>query len=170
MSEENKEKTTEENKPEENVEEPKPQGKEDTTDWKAEARKWEKRAKENSDAANKLAEIEESKKSDLDKLTEARDVATSEAGKAKQELARLRVALKKGLTEAQAKRLIGETEEELEADAEELLSSFKTEDNKEVRLPGKPKERLPNGEPSKTDADNPSDLADKITKRARGEG
>jgi predicted RNase H-like nuclease (RuvC/YqgF family) len=40
------------------------------------------------------------------------------------EVLRLRVALKKGLSETQAKRLVGKTEEELEADADDLLASF----------------------------------------------
>lgn len=36
------------------------------TDWKAECRKWEKRAKENDRAAKELAEIREQQKSDLE--------------------------------------------------------------------------------------------------------
>lgn len=40
------------------------------------------------------------------------------------EVLKLRVALKKGLTETQAKRLIGNSEEELEADADALVESF----------------------------------------------
>lgn len=38
---------------------------------------------------------------------------------------RLEVASEKGLTPAQAKRLVGSTREELEADADELLDTFK---------------------------------------------
>lgn len=37
---------------------------------------------------------------------------------------RLEVALEKGLTAVQAKRLVGATKDELEADAEELIASF----------------------------------------------
>lgn len=40
------------------------------------------------------------------------------------EVLKLRVALRKGLSETQAKRLLGTNEEELEQDAEELLASF----------------------------------------------
>jgi hypothetical protein len=36
---------------------PEPEPKVEETDWKAEARKWEQRAKENKTAAEKLAEI-----------------------------------------------------------------------------------------------------------------
>ena len=39
----------------------------DGTDWKAECRKWEKRAKENDRAAKELAEIREQQMSDLEK-------------------------------------------------------------------------------------------------------
>lgn len=38
--------------------EPKPEPKPDTTDWRAQARKWEQRAKENAQAAKKLADLE----------------------------------------------------------------------------------------------------------------
>lgn len=41
-----------------------------------------------------------------------------------EEVLRLRVALDKGLTAHQAKRLVGKTEEELAADADELLKEF----------------------------------------------
>lgn len=45
------------------------------TDWKAEARKWEARAKANSDAADKLKSIEDASKTEVqkmsDRLTEA---------------------------------------------------------------------------------------------------
>lgn len=47
----------------------------ETTDWKAEARKWEKRAKVNSDAAEKLAAIEEANKTELQKATERAEKA-----------------------------------------------------------------------------------------------
>lgn len=40
------------------------------------------------------------------------------------EVLKLKVALDKGLTLVQAKRLVGETEEELQKDADELLASF----------------------------------------------
>lgn len=43
------------------------------------------------------------------------------------ETLKLRVALKLGLSETQAKRLVGSTQEELEADAEDLLKSFGSE-------------------------------------------
>lgn len=182
MSESNDEKPHGEEQADDQVEETNTNDNTDSssseTDWRAEARKWEKRAKQNYEAAKQLEEIEQSKKSDLEKLAEARDEARADAQKAKAEFARLRVALKKGLTESQAKRLVGETEEDLEADADELLTAFSNtnkeadEDEDKASMPKKPRERLPSSEPSKTenDTESPSKLADLITKRARGHG
>lgn len=51
----------------------------DTTDWKAEARKWEARAKEHSAAADKLAAREDADKTELQK---ALDRATAAEAKA----------------------------------------------------------------------------------------
>lgn len=133
---------------------------EDETDWKAEAEKWkslsrkhEERAKANATAAEKLQEIEEAKKSEQEKLTEAKEAAAKEAADAKREAARLRVALSKGLTETQAKRLVGDTVEELEADADELLADFGTGDDTPPRRPTEdPKPgTIPTSEPEETD-------------------
>ena len=123
--------------------------------WKAMSRKWEGQAKTNSGAQKRLDEIEEANKTEAQKAADKATLSDKAATDAKQELARLRVAMRKGLTEAQAKRLIGATEEELEADADELLESFggdKTPPGKG----GKPKERLrsgaaPDEEPDETD-------------------
>lgn len=65
--------------------------------------------------------------SELQKAQRERDEAIERANKSSEtsvETLKLRVALRKGLTEVQAKRLVGSTEEELEADADELLESF----------------------------------------------
>jgi len=118
------------------------------TDWVAEARKWEQRAKENKQAADELAEIkkqqaaaDEAKKDELTKATERAEKAEREAAETKAQLLRSQVAAAKGLTEAQAKRLTGSTKEELEADADDLLASFKVEPKKANQvIPGKPKD------------------------------
>lgn len=94
------------------------------TDWKAEARKWEQRAKENSEAAKKLADLEEANKSELQKEREAREAAEKERDSVRTEALRVTVAAEKGLTPAQAKRLVGSTREELEADADALKAEF----------------------------------------------
>lgn len=71
----------------------------------------------------------------VDELQKQRDAATS--GSALETL-KLRVALRHGLTEKQSERLVGTTQEELEADAEELVSEFggKTSKNEEVEEGG----------------------------------
>lgn len=114
--------------------------------WKALARENEKRAKANAEAAKKLQEIEDSKKSELEKLSEAQQVAERRAAEAEQRAMRLEVAAEKGLTPAQAKRLVGATREELEADADELLETFKpAEEESETDIPRRPRERLRGG-------------------------
>jgi hypothetical protein len=92
--------------------------------WKQKAREQEKRAKDNADAAKRLGEIEDAQKSETQKLTDRAEKAEKRADEAEGRLARLEVALDKGLTPSQAKRLVGNTREELEADADELLADI----------------------------------------------
>lgn len=128
--------------------------------WKAMSRKHEAQAKSNADAAKRLKEIEDANKSETQKLADEKAASDKVAASAQGELLRLRVAMRKGLTEVQAKRLVGDTEEELEADAEELLASFKPADSDTddgpKNKPTRPKERLrpgaaPDEEPDETD-------------------
>ena len=92
---------------------------EDTTDWKAEARKWEARAKENAPAAKRLAEIEEANKTEAERVAER--IAAAEARAAELEVKALRaeVANAKGVP---AHLLAGSTQEELEAAADALIA------------------------------------------------
>lgn len=96
----------------------------DTTDWKEEARKWEGRAKENKTAAEELAAIKDSQKTDQQRLEERAMAAEKLAADNAADAIRARVALEKGLTPAQEKRLIGSTREELLADADALLADL----------------------------------------------
>lgn len=102
-------------------------------DWKAEARKWETRAKENSKAAETLAALEEAKKTNEQKLEERATAAEKVAAERSLEAERALVALDKGLTASQAKRLVGTTREELEADADELLADLGSKNTGQVR-------------------------------------
>lgn len=164
--------------------EAKPQG--DGIDWKAEARKWERRAKENMEAARRLREAEEAEKTELQKMAERAEAAEKRVAEAEGKLLRLEVAQAKGLTAAQARRLQGATREELEADADDLLAAFgakkdepkegdgdegeaKPDESAGAAIFGRPKERLtpgaaPDHEPEKT----PDQLADEVLKKARG--
>ena len=93
--------------------------------WKALSRKNEERAKANEAAARKLAELEESQKSEIEKAIARAEEAEKRAQIVELEAIRNSVALSKGLTPSQAKRLVGSTLEELEADADELLADLK---------------------------------------------
>lgn len=89
----------------------------------------------------KLKELEDRDKSDAEKLSEANRTLEERARRAEIDACRMRVGLRKGLTEAQVKRLIGESEEELEADAADLLESFKAAEPP-APSSARPKERL----------------------------
>lgn len=83
------------------------------------------RLKELEPLAAKAKELEDAGRSDVEKLTADLQEHQSRASKAESELMRLRVAMRKGLTETQARRLVGSSEEELEEDADDLLASFR---------------------------------------------
>lgn len=78
----------------------------------------------------KLKELEDRDKSESDKLSERISAAEKRAEESEAKALRLEVAASKGLTPAQARRLVGATQEELESDADELLSSFSTPEPK----------------------------------------
>ena len=76
------------------------------------------------DMAARLKEIEDKDKSETDRLREQVEQLKSEAATASAKALRAEIAAEKGLTAAQAKRLVGGTREELEADADEILEAF----------------------------------------------
>jgi hypothetical protein len=143
-------------------------------DWKAEAEKWKKLSRQNEDAAkefrakaSKLDEIEAASKSEAEKLQERASKAEGRATEAEMKALRLEVAGEKGLSPVQAKRLIGGTREELEADADELLASFRSEERSQGSPSTRPRERLRGGgdptvEPEERD---PRKLAAKVPRR-----
>ncbi|WP_372728965.1 hypothetical protein [Nocardioides sp.] len=87
------------------------------------------RLKELEPLAKKAQELEEAGRSDLEKLTARAEQAERTASQHEARAQRLEVAFEKGLTPAQAKRLVGGTREELEADAEEILRDFPVKDD-----------------------------------------
>jgi cell division septum initiation protein DivIVA len=91
------------------------------------AERREKRAAEKraADLEAKLKEFEDRDKTEAQRLGEAADAAHQRAIEAETRVMRLEVAADKGLTPAQAKRLVGNTLEELQADADDLLENFK---------------------------------------------
>ncbi len=74
--------------------------------------------------ATRAKELEDAGRSDLEKLTARAEKAEREHAEAVARALRLDVAFEKGLTPAQAKRLVGASREELEADADEILRDF----------------------------------------------
>lgn len=118
--------------------------------------------------AAKVDDIEASKKSDVDKLTEQIDKLTQAQANSDQKALRAEVAMAKGLTAAQAKRLAGTSREELEADADEILEAFPVTPTDEPPKGGPPSRQPrpdlkggsdPTEEPIETD---PAKLADAV--------
>lgn len=91
-------------------------------DWKSEARKWESRSKENYEKALKLDEIEEASKTEQQKLSDKLEKVEKEYSALQQKTLRNEIISEYNLPAVLAKRLSGETQEELEADAKELAS------------------------------------------------
>ena len=98
---------------------------EEGTDWKAQARKWEQRAKENlaaakanDDAAKRLAEIEEASKTEAERTAERLAAAEKRAAELEAKALKAEVAAAKGVPAA---LLTGSTQEELEAAADALI-------------------------------------------------
>jgi len=83
--------------------------------------------------ASKAKELEDAGRTELEKLTARAEAAERNATDNQARAMRLEVAFEKGLTPAQAKRLVGSTRDELEADAEEILRDFP------VKTDGRPK-------------------------------
>lgn len=94
-------------------------------DWKAKSREWERRAKENAKAAERLAAIEEAQKSEAQKAADALAAAQREAESARLDALRYRVGVVKGLPPEMVGRLQGTTEDELAADADALAALLK---------------------------------------------
>lgn len=93
---------------------------EDKTDWKAEARKWEARAKENSGAAQKLTELENASKSELQRAIDRAAAAEAALATAQAESLRLSIAARHGISGDHLDLLTGSSEDELEAKAQKL--------------------------------------------------
>lgn len=120
-----------------------------------------------AEAKGKVREFEDLSKSEQEKLTERASELEKNLTTAESNAARYEIALEKGLTKSQAKRLVGSTREELEADAEDLLADLGVDADKPSQS-RRPQERLKPGasndaEPQKS----PQELADAVVK-ARG--
>ena len=92
--------------------------------WKALARKHEEQAKTNFAELNKLKAQSDASKSDTDKIMQKLAEMEERAKKAERKALIAEIARDKGLTREQASRLRGDTQAELEADADELIATF----------------------------------------------
>lgn len=91
--------------------------------WKAKAREQEKRAKDNAQAAKRLAEIEEANKSEAEKAADRIKALEADAEKARTEAMRFKVASKYGIGDEDADLfLTGSDEESLTRQAERLAA------------------------------------------------
>lgn len=90
-----------------------------------EARNLRSRLKELEPLAQEAERLREANKTEQQKLADRAEAAEKRAQELESRALRLEVASEKGLNAAQAKRLVGSTREELEADADELLATFK---------------------------------------------
>lgn len=105
-------------------------------DWKAKARDWEKRAKQNHARVQELEPkatqydaLEQASKSELDRAREQATALQHELATTQRQALVASVALDKGLPANLARRLQGESRDDLEADADELLSQFPHQSN-----------------------------------------
>jgi hypothetical protein len=127
----------------------------------------EKRARE---AEAKVKEAEDADKSEVERLQSqvAELTKTAEAATARAD--RFEVAAAKGLSLAQARRLLGSTKEELEADADEMRSEMEAAGGSpepKAKPLGLPKEALKSGASNEEDAEPDfSKLADDVLSKA----
>lgn len=102
----------------------------DDVDWKAEARKWEKRAKANAAAAKRLAEIEEAQKSEAERVAERLAKAERAAAEAEARALRREIALENNLSKDDAALLDAVSDEDaMRRLAERLASQAAERDN-----------------------------------------
>jgi murein DD-endopeptidase MepM/ murein hydrolase activator NlpD len=128
---------------------------EDEKDWKAEAEKWKKLSRQNEknlrDTQKKVTEFENAGKSEAERLQEAAATHQTRAEKAEAALKRRELAEEfapEHATLAQikavARRMSGESDDELEKDAKELFELIAPAPSRQP-VPGKPKEKLRGG-------------------------
>ena len=116
--------------------------------------------------AAKARELEESQKTEAQRLTERAEQAERRLPELELSAIRYEIALDKGLTKSQAKRLVGSNREELEADAEELLADLGGGATR-VDPPRTPREALRPGATPAGSADAP-DMNQRIRRQLRG--
>lgn len=116
------------------------------TDWKAEARKWEKYAKENlafKTDAEKYREYVESQKTEYEKLQEAEAKARLELEQLRADSLKKDIVIEKNIPTELVEFLTGTTKEELDAQAEKILSVIANQTKPNAKV--NPEQGKPNG-------------------------
>lgn len=108
------------------------------------------------DVQAQLKELTDKDKSEVDKLRDEVASLTKERDDHAAKVMRSEVAMAKGLNASQAKRLVGTSKEELEADADEILETLPAGDGAKPPPSNKPTPDLkggsdPSDEPAETD-------------------
>lgn len=130
------------------------------TDWKAEARKWEDRAKQNSKAAERLAEFEEAQKTEAQKLAERAEAAEKRAAEFETQALRLSIASKYGVTGDYLDLIHGGDADALEASAQKVAKLIAAQ----TATPQKPQPLIVPAEGKTPVALNSSALEDSLRK------
>ena len=139
----------------------------DKVDWVAEAKKWEKLSRDNHAKLEPLLKFAEaltggtddkSKADPVKTLSERFDSYEKELQTERAARWRAEVAHEKGLTSAQAARLIGNSREELVADADALLEAFKASPQNGRTAFVVPQSGTGSGEPAKGSLEAGRDL------------
>lgn len=124
-------------------------------------------AKANEEAKQarlKVKEFEDRDKTETERVAEKAAELEKNLTTAQADAVRFEIALDKGLTKSQAKRLVGSSREELEADAEELLADLGTK----PIIPSRPSGQGGGSAPSDaSETRSPADLAAAVV-RQRG--
>jgi len=127
-------------------------GTDESTDWKAKAREWEKRAKQNmariselEPKATQFEALQAASQTDLERAQAQAEALQQELASTQRQALIASVALDKGLPANLARRLQGETREDLEADAEELLAQFGTTSTTRAPAPDRSQGSSANG-------------------------
>lgn len=138
-------------------------GKKALDDERKARREAERKLKE---AADQLKELQDKDKTEIDKLRDENADLKNKLSASDAKSLRADVAMSKGLTAAQAKRLVGTTQEELEADADEILTAFPSQSGGGATPPPskKPAPDLKGGsEPNDDSVEmNPAKLAESV--------
>lgn len=122
-------------------------------DWKAHAREWEKRAKANATAAQRLKEIEDAQKTEAQRLSEQLAEAQRAAQESQAQALRLRLALKHGISDEDAEVFLTAADEETLTRQAERLAALRSQPTQNGRQPVEALKSgaLPAGEPATVD-------------------